>query len=227
MFRLSISAKIFFTLALFARAYGFQISSNSEKQSTSLNAVKNREKYVPKWKKKLTVAEELAQGGKTIDPAQTGIIGTVPVVFKQGENSVATLAIVGQPISEVASQAGQFIKYGCGKGECGMCESKCNGKWIRPCQAVVPADLAPGEDYVIEIKQVKNKAKKSGRFYSVRSIVMGFYNNVLGMWGFVLTRRQTKANWQERQDYESMLAEKIAAKKAARVAAAEADKMMP
>ena len=165
--------------------------------------------YEPKWKKKQT----LEKGEKAED---VGLVGTVPVVFKQGNDTKTTLAIVGQPLSDVAAQAGQYIKYGCGKGECGTCESLCNGKWVRPCSTTVPADLAPGEELVITIKQTKNKSKSSGKFYSAKSFVMGAYNNILGMVGFVKTRKYASKNWEERQDYESLIAKRVAEKKAAR-----------
>ena len=35
---------------------------------------------------------------------------------------MSTMAFAGQPLKEVAAQAGQYIKYQCGKGECGTCE---------------------------------------------------------------------------------------------------------
>jgi len=171
--------------------------------TTSLNV------YEPKWKKK----ETLEKGGTASD---VGLVGTVSVVFKQGNETKTTTAIVGQPLSDVASQAGQFIKYGCGKGECGTCESLCNGKWVRPCTSNVPADLQPGEELVITIKQTKNKAKSSGKFYSARSFVMGAYNNILGMVAFVKTRKYASKNWNERQEYEDLVAKKVAEKKKAR-----------
>lgn len=155
-------------------------------------------KYEPQWKKKETI------GGGDLDDTKKGLIGTVQVVFKQGNATRSTMAIPGQPISDVASQAGQFIKYGCGKGECGTCESLCNGKWIRPCQAVVPAD-AVGDDLVIQVKEIKAKKTNSGKFYSVRSFFMGFYNNALGMVGFVKARRAAKKNWEERIEYEERI----------------------
>jgi len=177
--------------------------------------------YEPKWKKQETLAEQLEkQGIATAKPTDVGLVGTVPVVFKQGNVTKSTMAIVGQPLSEVATQAGQYIKYGCGKGECGTCESLCNGKYIRPCTETVPNT---GEEVVIVVKEVKNKSKSSGKFYSVRSFLFGFYNNVLGMIGFVRTRKYAKKNWQERQEYETNLKALTEKKRAARAAAAKAE----
>ena len=175
--------------------------------------------YVPKWKKKATLAEQTAD--KVKSPQDVGLIGTVTVTFHQGNSTKSTLAIPGQPLSDVATQAGQFIKYGCGKGECGTCESLCDGKWIKPCQAVVPADVT---DMVIQVKEVKNKSRSSGKFYSVRSFLMGFYNNLLGMIGFVRTRKYAKQNWKERQEFEEALAKRVEEKRKARAAAAAAAK---
>lgn len=173
-------------------------------------ALKIGKNYKPKWKKKETLADAMDLDSSVLEK---GLIGTVPVVFKSGDEVKETVAIPGQRISEVASQAGQFIKYGCGKGECGTCEAMCNGKWIRPCQATVPIDLADGEELVIQVKKVKNKSKKSGKFYSFRSIFMGFYNNVLGMVGMVITRRAAKKNYNERMEYEDLVAKLTAEKK--------------
>ena len=47
-----------------------------------------------------------------------GLVGTIPVIFEQGNETRKTMALAGQPLSEVAAQAGQYIKYKCGKGEC-------------------------------------------------------------------------------------------------------------
>ena len=66
------------------------------------------------------------------------------------------------------------------------------------------------------MQEVKNKARSSGKFYSVRSFLFGFYNNVLGMFAFVTTRGAAKKNFSERLDYEAMIAKRAADKKAAR-----------
>jgi 2Fe-2S iron-sulfur cluster binding domain len=173
--------------------------------------------YEPQWKKKETI------GGSDLDNKAKGLIGSVQVVFKEGNQTKTTMALVGQPLSDVASQAGQFIKYGCGKGECGTCEALCNGKWIRPCINSVPADLAPGQELVIQVKGIKSKTTSSGKFYSARSFVMGFYNNLLGMVGFVKTRKLAKKNWEERREYEDLIRQKTLEKKLAKAAADKAD----
>lgn len=154
--------------------------------------------YVPKWKKKKTLADEAGD----LDFQDKGIKGTISVVFKQGDEIKSTMAMPGQPLRDVATQAGQFIKYGCGKGECGTCEAMCNGKWIRPCKDVVPVT---GEEVVVQVKEIAKKASSSGQFFSVKSFFMGFYNNLLGMVGFVKYRRNAKKNWEERQEYEELI----------------------
>lgn len=182
---------------------------------------KKKKGYEPKWKKQATLAEKLAQEGKVAKaPTDVGLVGTISVVFQQGNVTKTTMAIPGQPLSDVATQAGQYIKYGCGKGECGTCESLCNGQWIRPCCETVPADQG---ELVITVKEVKNKSKSSGKFYSVRSFLFGFYNNVLGMIGFVRTRKYAADNWKNRQEYEENLKKKIEEKRRARAAAATAE----
>jgi hypothetical protein len=78
-----------------------------------------RKNYDPKWKKLKTLAED----GPPLDLESKGIKGTVNVRFQQGNSTKLYLARPGQPLRDVALQAGQFIKYGCGKGECGTCEA--------------------------------------------------------------------------------------------------------
>jgi len=170
--------------------------------------------YVPKWQKKQTLAEQI---GKPKDLAEIGLKGNINVIFKQGNETRTTIAMTGQPIRDVATQAGQFIKYGCGKGECGTCECLVNGKWIRPCSTVIPADLAAGDDFVIQVKEVKAKDTGSGKFYTFKSIVKGFYNNLLGMVGFVKYRRAAKKNWNERREYEDLVKQKTMERKMKRL----------
>lgn len=188
------------------------ISPNRIISNIPLHGIAIGKNYKPKWKKKKTLADESGEP-PAFDSA--GLTGTVPVLFKMGNETRTTMATVGQPLRDVASQAGQYIKYGCGKGECGTCECLSNGQWIRPCTAVVPADfdVDGSGQYVITVKAVKNKAKSSGKFYSVRSFFMGFYNNVLGMAGMVITRRAAKKNYNERMEYEDMVKQKVLEKK--------------
>jgi aerobic-type carbon monoxide dehydrogenase small subunit (CoxS/CutS family) len=182
--------------------------STAEEKETAAAAPK--EGYVPKWVKKKTLAEELGD----LDFQDKGIKGTVSVVFQQGDETKTTMAMPGQPLRDVATQAGQFIKYGCGKGECGTCEAMCNGKWVRPCKDVVPVGVA-GE-IVVTVKEVAKKSKSSGKFFSVKSFFMGFYNNLLGMVGFVKYRQNAKKNWEERQEYEDLIRQLTLEKRAKR-----------
>ena len=150
---------------------------HSDYSIMELRSTSSKKGYEPKWKKKKTLADEM---GKPKDLSEVGIKGTVSVVFRQGNETKTTMAMPGHLLRDVASQAGQFIKYGCGKGECGTCECLVNGQWIRPCSTMVPGDIPAGQDYVVQVKDVKNKAKSSGKFFSVRSFLAGFWNNLLG-----------------------------------------------
>lgn len=93
------------------------------------------------------------------------------------------------------------------------CLSSVNGKWVRPCTALVPADASSTEDYVIVVKEVKSLTKSSGKFFSIRSFLMGFWNNLLGMVGFVKSRRDAKRSWSERKEYEELIKLKALEKK--------------
>lgn len=176
--------------------------------------------YDPKWKKTLTLAEQqaLENGGKVLVEKDKGLKGNIAVVFKSGNVTKTTMALPGQPLSDAAVQAGAFIRYGCKKGECGTCEALCNGQYIRPCISKVPADLRSGQEYLVELKAIKAKRVSSGKFYTAKSIVLGFWNNLLGMVGFVKTRRAAKKNWEERQEYEDMIKMRTKELKAARLA---------
>jgi ferredoxin len=209
------------SLVAFAGAFtpSLLFSSTEKVKISPLQAVQSPSEskaYVPKWKKKSTLAEE--QGSiNDIGFQNVGLKGTIPVVFKQGNDTRTSMAWSGQPIRDVATQAGQFIKYGCGKGECGTCECMVNGKWIRPCIATVPATAA-GEELIVQVKDVKSKATSSGTFFSIRSFFMGFWNNLLGMIGFVKFRRAAMKNWDERREYEDLVAQKTLEKKMKRAA---------
>lgn len=134
-------------------------------------------------------------------------------MFKQGNTTLTTKAWAGQPIRDVASQAGQYIQYGCGKGECGTCECMMNGKWIRPCVETVPAEAASAGELVLQIKATKAKTTSSGTFFSIKSFFMGFWNNILGMLGFVKFRKKANKNYDERREYEDLVAQKTMEKK--------------
>ena len=71
------------------------------------------------------------------------------------------------PSSQVAAQAGQYIKYKCGKGECGTCEVRVDGKWIRTCAVQVPF-VGQGEVYQVHVRHSMKEPKKSSRFYSFK-----------------------------------------------------------
>lgn len=171
---------------------------------------------VKDWSKRKTLAEELghASGGNNFQ--DSGLIGTVPVEFKQGDAVRSTMALAGQPLSQVAIQAGQVIKYQCRKGECGQCEVKVDGEAVRMCQALVPSSVAAGESYVIDVPVGKIKTKKQSTFFSVRSFFDGFRNNAMGIVGFVRYGSKEKENFQERMSAEQQLKAMVAAKKAAR-----------
>jgi len=191
-------------------------TSTTRSSTTSLSMVataapdtkkKKQQPYKPKWVKKQTLAESSGDIG-TLGHAKVGLKGTIPVLFKQGNNTITTKAWAGQPIRDVASQAGQFIQYGCGKGECGTCECKMNGKWIRPCVETVPASAITSGELVLQLKEMKSKSTSSGTFFSIRSFFMGFWNNLLGMVGFAKWRKKAQANWLERKQYEDSVRQK-------------------
>jgi hypothetical protein len=215
---------------VFHRTSTVRSSSIFMSAATDQENIANKKGYVPKWKKKETLAD--VTGTADVDAKDKGLVGSVPIIFQQGTGESATLiettAMPGQPLKLVASQAGQYIKYGCGKGECGTCESLCNGKYLRPCVDVVPTDLEPDAvtgNYLplrILVKGTKAKVVSSGKFFSAKSFVLGFWNNLLGMMGFVRDRRKARKNWQERMDREAEIARLAEEKKRRRAEEAAA-----
>ena len=164
-----------------------------------------------KWQTERT---KLADDPNTIK--DSGLAGAIQVRFKQGNATKMTRAEVGTPLSEVASQADQFIRYKCKKGECGTCEVQVNGKWVRTCVSTVPYV----EDvFEVTVKPTMMKGQgKASKFYSVKSFVMGWYNNILGMVGFVKTSATEGKNFRDRLDGEDEVARLVAERKAKRLA---------
>lgn len=201
-------------------------SCSSLYMSATEGKAAKKEGYVPKWKKLQTLADETGTGELAAE--DKGLAGAVPIVFSQGKmkkgefvekSRIETSAMPGQPFKLVASQSGAFIKYGCGKGECGTCQSKCNGSYIKPCVDKVPIDLELDPEtgkyptLVIEVKGTRAKVVSSGKFFSVKSFLLGFWNNLLGMGGFVRDRRKAKKNYQDRIDNEDAIQKLTAEKK--------------
>jgi len=205
-------------------------TSDISDQKRELDALNNKTgkkaRYDPKWKKLATLSD--GEGG--LSTRDKGLAGAIPIKFQMGEGEKATFietaAMPGQPLKLVASQAGQYITYGCGKGECGTCESLCNGQYLRPCVDAVPTDLEPdaatGEyaPLVIKVKGTRAKVVSSGKFYSAKSFLMGFWNNFLGMGGFVRDRRKAKKNYQDRISNEDAIMKLTEEKKRKRAAEA-------
>jgi hypothetical protein len=188
--------------------HSFQVNVNRRCAKTSrLHVIGFGRNYEPKWVKKETLE------GSDLDDKAKGLIGDIPVIFQQGNVTRRTMALAGQPLSDVAIQANQFIRYSCKKGECGTCECRMDGKWIRPCVETVPSSWNKGQELIIQVKELKKKAKSSGKFYSFRSFLMGFYNNAIGMIGFVKTRREARQNWKDRLEYEELIRKKTLERK--------------
>ena len=195
---------------LLASAAGFQ--SKPRPRHPTLLQAKTLQR---KWQTERTkLADDY---GAPTDIVDKGLAGSIQVLFKQGNATKMTRAEVGTPLSEVASQADQFIRYKCKKGECGTCEVQVNGKWVRTCVSTVPYV----EDvFEVTVKPTMMKGQgKASKFYSVKSFIMGWYNNILGMVGFVKTSATEGKNFRDRLDGEDEVARLVAERKAARLAA--------
>jgi aerobic-type carbon monoxide dehydrogenase small subunit (CoxS/CutS family) len=148
-------------------------------------------------------------------PKGAGLGGNIDVLFKIGEEEKPTKAFAGQPLSEVAAQAGAVIPYKCKKGECGTCKVMIDGKWAQACQTKIPS-LGSSEIFQVNIREANVKSKKASGFYSAQSFFDGFTNNAMGVVGFVSEGIKEEDNFQVRMQREKELLAKVAAKKAAR-----------
>ncbi|KAJ1459016.1 hypothetical protein M885DRAFT_512172 [Pelagophyceae sp. CCMP2097] len=166
------------------------------------------------WTKASTLAEQLGSS----DSKSKGLGGGVRVDFvTEGEETKTTMAIPGQRMSDVATQADKWIQYGCGKGECGTCECRVDGNWVKMCQQVVPS-LAKGEVYTVGVPATKIKGKKSSGFFSMQSFADGFRNNALGVVGLVVEGSKADPEFEARMEKERKMNAAVAARKAAKAA---------
>jgi ferredoxin len=142
------------------------------------------------------------------------LLGDTPVVFQP--QNVMTMARVGQPLSEVASQANVFIKYKCRKGECKTCAVNIGGKWVCACQTKIPAQ-APGQNFGVRVRPVTeaDKDAEKAAFFSVKSIRDGFFNNAWGMVGFAKEAIAGDTDFEVRMEREKRIAD-LTAKRAKR-----------
>ncbi|GMI23237.1 hypothetical protein TrCOL_g3539 [Triparma columacea] len=136
--------------------------------------------------------------------------GTVSVTFTQGSDTRNTMALPGQGLSEVATQADQFIKYKCKKGECGTCEVLVDGQWVRSCVTKIPGGV---EEYNVQVRPSMVKSKKASGFFSVQSFRDGFVNNALGMVGLVTEGAKEDENFDHRMTEEERIKEMVRRKK--------------
>jgi len=128
-----------------------------------------------------------------------------------------TMAILNQPLGEVAAQAGQFITYKCKKGECGTCEVRIDGQWVRTCVTKTPF-VAEGDKLEIHVRDSMTEINQSSKFFSLSSFKAGFMNNFYGMVGFVKSSAKGDKNFAVRMSAEEELKAKVAARKAAKAA---------
>lgn len=94
-------------------------------------------------------------------------------------------------------------------------------QWVRTCVHKVP-HVAKGGELRIFVRPGMVKSKKSTTFFSFTSFLAGFYNNFLGIVGFVSEGIKGKKNFQDRISAEEELKAKVAARKAAKAKAAGA-----
>jgi len=113
-------------------------------------------------------------------------------------------------LSAVAENAKVTIPYKCKKGECGTCEVRVGGKWIRTCTASVADVIAISPDRNnVSITVRPSSIKKPSKFFSPRSFAEGVYNNGLGVVGFVWKGIKENDKFQDRMSKEEELKRKV------------------
>lgn len=127
-----------------------------------------------------------------------------------------TTAIIGEKVSDVATKAEVTIQYKCRKGECGTCEINMDGKWVKACQATIPSSSSVSITIKPPKKQAEHDEKEPTKFFTPKSFMDGIVNNGLGVVGFLKVGMKADAEFEERMRKEKELAEKVAAKKAAK-----------
>jgi len=140
------------------------------------------------------------------------LLGDTPVVFQP--QNVMTMAKVGQPLSEVATQADVFIRYKCKKGECKTCAVNIDGKWVCACQTKIEPQ-APGQQFKVRVRPVTEAQKREEEvaFFSPQSIQDGFFNNAWGMYGMVTEGLASDGDFEVRMARERRI-QQLTAKKA-------------
>merc|ERR1712167_353633 len=103
-----------------------------------------------RWERRQTLAETTG-GSSDRGSAEVGLTGTIPITFTQANTTLNTMAMVGQPLGDIAAQCGQYIKYKCRKGECGTCEVRIDGQWTRTCVTKVPY-VPKGETFEVHVR---------------------------------------------------------------------------
>ena len=87
-----------------------------------------------------------------------------------------------------------------------------------PTDLEIDAETGKYPNLLIQCQGTSAKVVSSGKFYSIKSIILGFWNNLLGMGGFVRDKRRAKKNYQERITNEDRIKQLTAEKKAKRLA---------
>ena len=100
----SLQKAMILRFLLLTGAAGFQQPPQTRHKATLLQA----KTLQRKWQNERT---KLVDDPNTIK--DSGLAGAIQVLFKQGNATKMTRAEVGTPLSEVASQADQFIRYKC------------------------------------------------------------------------------------------------------------------
>jgi len=126
-------------------------------------------------------------------------------------------AKVGDTFESVAKAAGMpGPAYDCRKGECGTCEAKVDGKWVKTCQMTIPS-IPRGEIMRVTVRPagaVEEVEEKKVEFFSPKSFLDGVWNNGLGVIGFVMQGLAADEEFDERMAREAEQEKRLKQRKA-------------
>jgi hypothetical protein len=86
-----------------------------------------------------------------------------------------------------------------------------DNKWVKACQTNIPS-VPKGQVLTVTLRPPSKEDKKAA-FFTPKSLVDGFNNNVLGMVGFASTASKVDESFDSRMKREAELAAKVASLK--------------
>lgn len=160
-----------------------------ERLSRSLNGKSRAPAAAPVLPSRRPIGAQGVSSGNLGGSRERRSIAQTEILFQPSGNTA--LAEVGERLPLVAERAGVDIAYKCKRGECGTCEVRVDGQWVRACQMTVPP-VPRGEALRVSVPPTSvpssdtatagtRTAKADPAFFSPLSFWQGIVNNGLGV----------------------------------------------